>query len=453
MIKLVFNELYKIIKQKYLVLVLLIVSIFCIGYARSDIKLKADNNDGQNWRQELETQLKMYKAKLDNGNFEYQGEVEELENEITVLELQLDNDISNTDWRMDLIYEYMSYKDNEDAGQADSLLQVIKKNDWRTYYKELLEKNESLQKEYSRNEYEYYELEDLCEEAKMRLELNIEPASTTEKWNNECLQTYMGNKHMIRYYNSVGEFEKDNHEISVLKRDNKILHYSLYNNIKPNESISYGAYLKAIADYRLFVILIMIFITAHCVCQEYQLGTLKHLLTYSKKRSKIIWSKFLALVLMSVIVCMIMYVISIVVGNVFYEHELSRAVLPLGKTTISMNYYLYIAAKYLFIILESSIFILCTMMFSVIAENIIISLGIMLGVAVGIPVLAKFLYETHRMEWVKYIPTLSFNMNQFFDGIPFIYDMKLGVAIFMCVVCTGISATVVNVLFTIDDVK
>ena len=57
------------------------------------------------------------------------------------------------------------------------------------------------------------------------------------------------------------------------------------------------------------------------------------------------------------------------------------------------------------------------------------------------------------MEWVKYVPTLSFDMNQFFDSIPFIYDMKFGVAVFMCVICSAISAIVLNVMFNTDDIK
>lgn len=453
MIKLIYNELYKVIKQKYLILILLIVSIFCIGYAKSDIKYKTDNNSNENWRQELEGQLNTYKIKLNNKDFEYEGEKEEIEYEVTVLELQLDNNIPATDWRMELIYEYMSYKESGDVESADSLLEVIKKNDWHTYYKDLSENCKLLQNEYTESDYEYYEIADVYEEAMLRLELKIKPNSEKENWKNECLETYIGNKHMIRYYNSFGEFEKDNHEMARLERENKILYYSINNNIKPNEAVSLGEYLKAIADYRLLVILIMIFISANSVCQEYQLGTLKHLLTYSKQRTKVIWSKYIAMVLMSAIVCIIMYIMSIVVGNIYYGNEISNVVLPLGGNTIAMNYYLYIAIKYLLVIFETAIFILGTMMISVIAENIIISLGIMLGIAIGIPMLAKFLYVTHRMEWVKYIPTLSFDMNQFFDSIPFIYDMKFGVALFMCVICSVISAIVLNMIFNNDDVK
>ena len=184
-----------------------------------------------------------------------------------MLELQLDNNIPATDWRMELIYEYMSYKESGDVESADNLLEVIKKNDWHTYYKDLSENCKLLQNEYTESDYEYYEIADVYEEAMLRLELEIKPNSEEENWKNECLETYIGNKHMIRYYNSFGEFEKDNHEMARLERENKILYYSINNNIKPNEAISLGEYLKAIADYRLLVILIMIFISANSVCQ------------------------------------------------------------------------------------------------------------------------------------------------------------------------------------------
>ena len=54
------------------------MSIFCIGYAKSDIKYKTDNNSNENWRQELEGQLNTYKIKLNNKDFEYEGEKKKL---------------------------------------------------------------------------------------------------------------------------------------------------------------------------------------------------------------------------------------------------------------------------------------------------------------------------------------------------------------------------------------
>ena len=90
-----------------------------------------------------------------------------------------------------------------------------------------------------------------------------------------------------------------------------------------------------------------------------------------------IWSKYITMVLMSAIVHNNVYYVDCCWKYILWERDFKCSFTFGWKYNSNELLFIY-SDKYLLVIFETAIFILGTMMISVMAENIIISLGIML---------------------------------------------------------------------------
>lgn len=432
------NELIKISKQRIFLVIIFLIVIGCIFYANSNSRLKESiKTESDGWKNELRYEKKNIINAIDEMN-ENSSDRRIYEIELDIIELRLNNNISDYDWRIDIMNEYKNLLYEGDDVGVEIMHKAVVENDWRLYYNYKLDESNKIINNYSSEKSisDYVEAKSIKEEAELRLSLDIYPTVYATYWKDAQLKQYLSNKNNIRYdegYSSL--YEKDYEEIEKMKIENiKILH-RLYNDIETNEEISLANYLNDIVDFRLIILLLIMMITGNSICQEYTLNTLKNLYTYGGSRKKVIASKYLSMLLVSVIICVFTYITSIICGHIFYGNTIYDAVFVIGNKAFSMNYYLYMLIKYVLLILESNIIIVMTIAISMMLENVLLSAGIMSAVIYGVPKVVEYMYEYHKLDVVKYIPSINFDFAQFWDKNIMIYGMKIWYAIVIYLLC------------------
>ncbi|MER2131589.1 MAG: ABC transporter permease [Carnobacterium inhibens] len=194
------------------------------------------------------------------------------------------------------------------------------------------------------------------------------------------------------------------------------LNYHLKEGIKPPANNNLYKSLVDTSDLNLLVGIFVTIIASAMVSKEFSMGTIKLLLIRSYSRSKILTSKYIATLLITVTYYMSLYIGTIVVALFTSEINSTTEYVYLSSdwTYMHSNFWFYflgiLASNLIYLIIIATI----AFSLSTISRNTSLSLGTTLGILFLGPLLT--LYLSSKTELAKYLLTANWNLTNYLPG-------------------------------------
>ena len=194
------------------------------------------------------------------------------------------------------------------------------------------------------------------------------------------------------------------------------LNYHLKEGIKPPTTNNLYDSLVGTSSLNLLIGIFVTIIASAMVSKEFSMGTIKLLLIRSYSRSKILTSKYIATLLITVTYYMSLYIATVVVALFTSEINTIPEYVYLSSDGIYMhsNFWLYflgiLASNLVYLIIIATI----AFTLSTISRNTSLSLGATLGLLFLGPTL--MLYLSAKTELAKYLLMANWNLTNYLPG-------------------------------------
>jgi ABC-2 type transport system permease protein len=351
--------------------------------------------------------------------------VEEYKNSLAEYEFRLENNIPPSDWRKWVLFDYLDLKkSNKDKSKINYLENIIKNDDWVTYYKSIDEKNIQTQTTYDKYSYGYESLLVELEINQLRYKYNIHPSFNDTDWMSQYLNTYQGNRTRI-LENKYGITTITDNQVKEIENQNKILLYKIEHHIKNDATKSMSNYLNKTLFINILLLIICVIFASLSLTNEYSFGTIKNLFCYPFKRYKIFLSKMIVLAVICFAFINIMFLFSVIIGGVFFKFNSQLALVLINDKVVAMNQYLYSIIKYNLSFVEIFTYMSLAMLLSIAFKNSGITIGLIIGLSILSKTLLKYLGTLFYISGLKYLPFASFDFNQFFGGTIIVEGLTL----------------------------
>ena len=267
--------------------------------------------------------------------------------------------------------------------------------------------------------------------------------------NNNTPIDYTANSIMIDEYVSlaiehlsVEEDEEKYRDYSDLlqKRDDENRMYSSkyrienkYDDITNNTAI--GAFINyTCTSVSIVVLVYMIVVAGNLIADEFGKGTIKMLLIRPYKRNKILFSKYIASIISTFLFfCFYLFVVFMACGIAYgFRSYLTPVVIyDFSVPSIKvMNLLSFAFVNYISYIPMFLILLTLTIFLGVFVHNEAMTVGVPLVVYV----VSLFLNYASSSNYMKYFPTLCWNLREFlWGGLPTFKDLTLGTSIIVCI--------------------
>ena len=464
MSSLIKNELTKIFKKKSIYITLLVVLAFVIltnciykffftrgseyGYSDSYItyikedlaKLDPTNPSDTSMYIDLKSQLDTYELmqKYDEGAWQRQ---------IIASQVATDVNEKNT-------YLYSAEKDEEKANEIENkindTLQKLENDDWKYFANlDLEQANEKVQllEEQKANTQDRQQLEELeisienakidKEVAKYRVDKDIKYGTD---YLNEALTTYQNYaKNIIQMGNFDNLEYEEKLEYNNSLEEKELSRYIIENKQDINKTNDTRGILKNFfSEYGLFIIVIVVMIAGTIVSEEFNKGTVKLLLIKPYSRTKILLSKYITILVMTVFAIAIILLMELIVGGIVFGYDsLSIPVVEYNFNTSQLeilNIFTYVGIEILtqlpMIILLATLAFALSTIFTNSALAITISLlGFMS------PSIINALVIQYKVNFMRFFVTMNWDLSEYLFGkLPSMQGMTLGFSIIMCLI-------------------
>lgn len=210
--------------------------------------------------------------------------------------------------------------------------------------------------------------------------------------------------------------------------------YRLTHNMAPSDQSSGFSFIKDNTMFISFVGLFTIIIAAGIVASEFSWGTIKLLLIRPLKRSKILLSKYLTVIVFGIFMLAILFVTSAIVGFVLFGSGSGDNV-HLAYTdghVVEQNMLWYLIKTYLLSSIDVIMLITMAFMISAVFRNSSLAIGISVFLLLMGGNITQLLAS--KFDWAKFILFANTNLMQYFDGIPLVEGMTLGFSLIMLLV-------------------
>lgn len=341
-----------------------------------------------------------------------EAKAQEIENNINDILQKLDSD----DWK---------YFANQDLEQATQTLNSLEEQKANTQDKQLLE-----------------ELEVSIENAKIDKEVAEYRINQDIKYGtdylNQALDTYQNYaKNVVQ----MGDFDNLEYEDRLQYNESlekkEVSKYIIENKQDINKTNDTRGILKNFfSEYGLFIIVIIVMIAGTIVSEEFNKGTVKLLLIKPYNRAKILLSKYITILIMTVFAIAIILLMELIVGGIVFGFDsLSVPVLEYNFNTSQLeilNIFTYVGIEILtqlpMIILLATLAFALSTIFTNSALAITISLlGFMS------PSIINALVIQYKVGFMKYFVTMNWDLSGYlFGSLPSMEGMTMGFSIAMC---------------------
>lgn len=481
MIKLIKNELYKLIHKTSTYIFLAVIFAFVILI---NIIYKQD----------------IYET----FQYEYYVSENEIDNEIAVLDkkdpnyindyasLLAQKDIAHLNekyqdirWKRDLIngnYQnvvssyYNSLYITEDLEETNSFLNekkvlesYLEKDNWQDYTNYLINENKMtinslniVKKTLLNNdriketdkEIEYYEY--LIKLEEYRIDNNI-PYDYTNYLSNaleDLESSIMQKKNYDIDKLSEGEKETYNNLLGTIAKDEYIISHKVdLNNGKTLRSVLINFF----NEYSFFIIIFVLMIGASILSEEFNKGTIKSLLIAPYKRKNILASKFITSLLIIPIITLIIILFELLVGGFVFGFS-SLSIPVVFYNTTKMELMIMPICKFIllsFIGILPEIILLLTLAFtlSVLIPSAAFALMVTISGWIGSS-LINSLAVVYNLKFLRYFVTLNWNYNDYLFGnsLQFKY-VNFPFSIIICIIYETIMLVVAFIVFRKKNVK
>ncbi len=226
--------------------------------------------------------------------------------------------------------------------------------------------------------------------------------------------------------------------------------YYLENDIQPH---SYGAWQFVLDNAMLLsvVSLLTIIIAAGIVANEFRWGTIKLLLIRPISRSVVLLSKYVSVLLFALFTLIFVYVVSLLVGGVFFGFEGINPSIVIEKnsafTDVSMVSEVFSAYGYS--IVNLVMMTTFAFMISVVFRNSALAIGVAIFLMMSGNTIVAFFSDR---DWAKYILFANTDLKQYASGTPWIEGMTLSFSITVLLVYYIIFMAISWIVFKKRDV-
>lgn len=479
MIKLIKNELFKILHKRSTLVFLIIAIIFVI--ITNIIYRNLDDYSNNPYYEEID--IAEVNAYIDN----YDPDVNSLEEyayNMALLDVyNLTSDYAKDSWQYEAFMTYYLNTDTDyyiemhsDSPNEDlmeelqsslfGIMQAIYTDNWQyfaTIEKEELE--ESINSYTTMLEEENLSDADIREYNKMRwidreqlelieyrLEENLAPG---DGYLNDAIANIQNNLFSMASYLydediNVEEFS----DVRKIHYENKyILEEKIDTN---NENTLRSVIINFFSEYSFLIIIFIIMIAGSIVSEEFNKGTIKSLLIVPHERTKILWSKYVAVLISLLLFILFLFIFQVFIGGIlmgFGSLSIPAIVYNLTDKNIEvLNVFVYFLVN--LIANLPQIILLATLAFacSVILNNTAAAITLTFCGMFAADIINGFAYA-YNIKWLNYFVTTNWDFTTYLFGGTSIYGVTLGHSLLICLTYLIIMLVVTFVVFSKKDIK
>ncbi|MBQ2835856.1 MAG: ABC transporter permease subunit [Clostridia bacterium] len=484
MIKLIKNEIIKILKNKTIYILLALLSIIIVANtiigtsiyggiiidhteeARQQEKINLTNKINElDINKDIDDYIKT-KSKLELINLMSEYPIGSWQEQVIVKnEAKIENLIKEIN-----IYTYQikdKGKQAELQKNYNEFLKPLKDDNWEKFVTneiielekeiEKLEKNMQNeknveQKQFIQNQINQHEFD--IEFLKIRLTQKINHEKGEQ---NTLLKEYKNQRIILESYTKkIEEYNySERLQYNKIKANVKELEYKIYNNIPILELDNARDMLNnSLEYYELLIILTIVIIGTASISDEFNRGTIKLLLVKPYKRWKILLSKIIAIIILIIILNILIIFVQFIIGGLVYSFE--DYVVPIIQynfntnevqtTNVLINVTKIFIAKFpmYLILLCFSLFISCASSNS--------SLSIFLGMLIYLS--KNIISLKDNTEFFKYLISVNWDFVKYLYGkLPEVEYLSLEFSLTMCFVWGTIILLITFINFNNKDIK
>lgn len=476
------NELTKIFKKKSIYITLFVILGFII--LTNCIYKYFYNNSTSYYNDNYIDYAKQEISKLDPNNPSDTNTYISLKTEIDVYELA--KKYNKDDWQTQIInsnvgtyinerntYLYGEGKDTKKAEEVNKKIEEIigklDNNDWKYFANDevkKLEENLKALEEQKNNIEDKQELDDLnqsIELAKIDLEAARYRVDKDIKYGNDylniALDDYLNNsKTLVSNKKDKKLSFEEQKEYNQSLENKEVSKYIIENKQDVNKANDVRGILKNFFDeYGLFIIVLVVMIAGTIVSEEFNKGTIKLLLVKPYSRNKILFAKFVTVLIITAFAIVSTILMELIVGSiVFGTSSLSIPVVQYNFNTHAlehMNIFKYLSLN---VLAQLPIVVLLATLafsFSTLFTNSAVSIALpLLGYmsASTINVLAVH----YNIKFIKYFVTPNWDLSQYlFGNLPMLEGMTRNFSIIICLIYFAIMISTTFTVFKRKNIK
>ncbi|EKF34726.1 MULTISPECIES: ABC transporter permease [Bacillus] len=265
-------------------------------------------------------------------------------------------------------------------------------------------------------------------------------------------------KQQLRMINDEDKKELKEMENGFFKRNLEkeiaINEYRLKHNLPPAQQFSDNAwdYVKTNANLLQLVGVFVIIIASTIVSAEYKQGTIKLLLIRPPSRIKILLSKYITVQLYSLLLVVVLFILSFILGAIFFGLNTDYVNLVyqngevIERSQFANMLFYYLAHCAMFVVLGTLSFAISTVFRS---EAISIAISVLAYVVGGtITSILMFFFD-----WAKYLLFANDPSQYFMEQVTLIEGMSLGFSLTVLVIYWAIFLAIAFIVFQKREVK
>lgn len=468
MSSLIKNEITKILKKKSLYIMLIIIFAFIIisnaMYKYTYSSVIGGSYYSESYIKTLEEEIKtlnpenpadvqdyiIYKSDIDTYNLLKQYDKNSWQYEV----------ILNTgaEYISELNYATYQEKNNEKVeeltNQYNSFVEALNSGDWRKFVNEELNIAKQSREQLGNSTDNMLDLQ--IETLQMRLDYNIEYGNN---YKNQALSKYSESKMQLLEYEGKNNRTYDEElAYQEAKEDFEKSKYALENDKDIfNEANARGILLNTFSEYELFIIITVVLIAGAIVSEEFNKGTIKLLLVRPYSRAKILFAKYVVVLLTVVFIMVAILIMQLIIGGVFFGFdslsipavEYNHNTNTLVEINVILNTILTGLAKLpIYILIGTLAFALSTLFTNTAVAITVSLLGYMASSMVN-----QFAYY-YNLEWLKYFVTPNWDFTQFLNGkLPLMEGLNIPFSIVICIIYFAIMMIPTFIVFKKKNIK
>lgn len=384
-------------------------------------------NDSVEWEEETKTQISSLKKTLETDSESLDEESKaEMNAQIETYELSLKYNINyiyyyNTYWKIEALStiseaKYNAYL-NTDKESNEELINKISKaleNDDYSEYIKILKEEEKAKLDSSEITEEEYNENIYLLELREKYGIYKEESGIYQTWEETLYEDIALMKKALRtgIDTNTGKLLKLD-EIQKYEDNIKIAEYRLENNIPSLDSSTseIGMYEAFAPEFSMVMIaILMIIIAGSAISTEISKGTIKFLLFTPNKRWKVLLSKVISAILILVVLTIVISLLSIAIGNIFFEEERTTYLYISNGTVHEMSNTIYTVLYFLSDSIDILVYMLFALMLSTLTKNTALSVGVSIACYIGSGIIMSMLNYYITADWIKYVPFNNFGI-------------------------------------------
>ena len=275
----------------------------------------------------------------------------------------------------------------------------------------------------------------------------------------DALIEYKNNEIKLTYYTDL---ENLSHQEKIEYNKNisslKLNQYIIKNKKNINNYTTLNYHLRTtLEDYELFIVIIILIVSSSILADELNKGTIKLLLIKPYKRSKIILSKYITILIVLFLSILILYIMQLLIGGIFLEIDSLKekvVIYNYEKSQIMCyNIFVYtlirVFSKIPMLILISTVSYLLSIVFS----NNTTALTITTLIYFFSPSI-KAIAIQYDLKIMKYLLTINWDFSEYlFGNIPTFKYININLSITICIATLLIMLICIFIIFNKKDIK